>query len=59
MNKKFASLGFVIVCIVLAVLLLSDAISPLTSGIIFAAALVLLGVVSRGFTGTDRKHQVK
>lgn len=49
MNKKTANLFFVGICIVLAILLLMDRISPLVSGCIFAVALVVLGLASRGF----------
>ena len=49
MKRQTAGLLFLCVCFVLAVLLLTDAITPLVSGEIFAVALALLGVLSRGF----------
>ena len=50
MNKRTAAMIFLVVCLVLALLLLSGAISPLLGGGVFALALVVLGVFSRGFT---------
>lgn len=49
MKGKAAGLIFLGVCIILAVLLLARIIAPMTSGIIFAVALVVLGGLSRGF----------
>ncbi len=49
MNRKTASLSFLGICVVLAILLLIKVITPLVSGSIFAIALVPLGVISRGF----------
>jgi len=49
MNRKSAGLLFLAICIILAILLLTKTISSTVSGIIFAAALVLLGIVSNGF----------
>ncbi len=49
MNGKVAAFAFLIVCVVLAVLLLLRAISPVVSGAVFAIALVLLGGLSQGF----------
>lgn len=49
MNKKTAGLLFLAVCVVLAILLLTGTITFFVSGCIFAAALILLGVLSRGF----------
>ena len=50
MKKKSAGLLFLAICIILAILLLTKTISILVSGIIFALALVILGIASRGFT---------
>ncbi len=50
MNKKTAGLGFLGVCVVLAVLLLTKTISPILSGTFFAIALVGFGILSRGFS---------
>jgi len=49
MNKKTAGLTFLGVCLVLAVLLATEVISPLVSGSIFAIALAFFGILSRGF----------
>ena len=49
MNGKTAGLTFFGICIILAVLLIIKAITSITSGIIFAIALVVLGVSSKGF----------
>lgn len=49
MNRKTASLSFLGICVVLAILLLIKVITPLVSGSVFAITLVLLGVISRGF----------
>ena len=49
MNRKLAAPLFLGVCVILAILLFMKAITPLVSGIIFAIALVLFGLFSRGF----------
>ena len=49
MDRSIAAVVFLAVCIVLALLLLSGTISPIISGVVFAVALVILGVLSRGF----------
>jgi hypothetical protein len=49
MYRKLAAFIFIGICVILAILLLVGAITPLVSGIIFAIALVLLGVLSWGF----------
>jgi hypothetical protein len=49
MTGKTAGMIFISVCILLAILLLTQVISPLVSGIIFASALVLFGGFSKGF----------
>lgn len=49
MNSKPAVAIFLGVCLVLAGLLLFQAITPIVSGAIFAIALVLLGGSSKGF----------
>jgi hypothetical protein len=50
MSRKSAGFTFLGVCILLAILLLTRAITPLVSGVVFAVALVALGFLSRGFT---------
>jgi hypothetical protein len=49
MDGKVAAFVFLIVCLVLAILLLQRAISPVTSAVVFAIALAALGGLSRGF----------
>ena len=49
MDRKLAVAIFVGICVVLVILLLVGAITPLVSGIIFAVGLVLLGLMSWGF----------
>jgi len=56
MNKKRASLIFLGVCIVLGILLLTKTITPFVGGSIFAAALIVFGVMSRGFTKGSQKN---
>jgi type IV secretory pathway TrbL component len=57
MNRKTASLSFLAVCVLLAILLLTSVITPIISGLIFAVALVALGIVSKGFTRNREKDQ--
>ncbi len=49
MNGRTAVLLFLGVCVILALLLLTRSIRPVVSGAVFAIALVVLGVLSRGF----------
>jgi hypothetical protein len=49
MDRKLAVAIFIGICVVLVILLLVGAITPPVSGIIFAIALVLLGLLSWGF----------
>ncbi len=49
MNGKAARIIFLTVCILLAILLVTKVITPIISGSIFAAALVLFGGFSKGF----------
>lgn len=49
MNGRTASFAFLSICVVLAVLLMAGRISATTTGWIFAAALVVLGLLSGGF----------
>ena len=46
---KYAGLTFLVLCILLAILLLTKTITSIVSGIIFAVALVVLGILSNGF----------
>jgi hypothetical protein len=49
MKGKTAGFLFLAICVVIALLLLADAITPLISGCVFAVALVALGILSHGF----------
>jgi hypothetical protein len=49
MSRKIAGLLFLVVCVVLALLLLIGAITPMVSGIVFAISLATLGAASGGF----------
>ena len=49
MNGKLAGLLFLGVCVVLAALLLTQAITPTTGSALFAVVLVVLGGLSGGF----------
>lgn len=46
---KYAGLTFLVICILLAILLFTKTITSIVSGIIFALALVVLGILSNGF----------
>ena len=49
MNRKKAALFFLGTCMILAVLLLMQVVTPIVGGFIFAVALVAFGVPSNGF----------
>ena len=49
MNIRPASLSFLAVCLALAGLLLMHVITPPVSGAIFAVALAVFGIASKGF----------
>ena len=55
MNKKVAALSLLGICVVLAILLLTNAIPAPVAGILFAISLVLLGVSSGGFRKSGMK----
>ena len=57
MDGKLASLIFTGICALLAVLLLAGIIGPLTSGLLFAIALMILGILSGGFRKQTRKQE--
>jgi hypothetical protein len=48
-DRKLALSLFLATCIVLAILLIMQLITPVISGLIFAIALILFGGLSRGF----------
>ena len=49
MNRKYSVLLFLCVCLILAVLLLTEIISFIAGTFIFAIALLVIGFVSNGF----------
>jgi len=49
MKNKTAGALFLGVCVVLAILLLTKVITIMVSGAVFAVALVVFGLLSRGF----------
>jgi len=55
LKSKTANIIFLIVCIMLAILLLTKLIDSTLSGIIFAIALVLFGILSRGFKRNENQ----
>jgi hypothetical protein len=54
MSRNLALVLFLATCLVLAVLLLTQSISPIVGSSIFAVALVVFGGLSRGFRGGGR-----
>ena len=59
MKRKVAIVFFLIVCVILAILLLTQTITIMVSSIIFAIALVLFGSISRGFRGNTDSSKLK
>ena len=49
MNRKTAGIFFLGTCVILAILLLTQVLTPIVSAFIFAVALVAFGVPSNGF----------
>jgi ABC-type sulfate transport system permease subunit len=49
MNRKIAGFSFVGACIIIAILMLTQVVTPIVGGIIFAVALAASGVSSNGF----------
>jgi hypothetical protein len=49
MNGKKAGIFFLGACLILAILLLMQVLTPIVGGIIFAVALVAFGVPSNSF----------
>jgi len=54
MDGKIAAIVLLNICVILAILLLIRAITPLVSGIVFAFVLVTLGILSKGFHRQNR-----
>ena len=52
MKRRTAGFIFLGICVLLAILLLAKVITPLTSSILFAVALVVFGLLSGGFRKT-------
>ncbi len=50
MKRKQAALIFLGVCVILAILLLKQLITPIAGSILFAIGLALFGILSRGFS---------
>ena len=50
MNRRLAVFLLSGICLIIVVLLLANWISLIVAGILFALALVILGLLSRGFT---------
>jgi hypothetical protein len=59
MKRRNAVASFLIVCVILAILLLTQIISWIVGVIAFAVALVLFGGLSRGFRGNDASSNLK
>lgn len=55
MEGKDAVWVLVVICLLLALMALAGKIEPKIAGGAFAAALAILGVLSRGFTRRPRK----
>jgi hypothetical protein len=49
MKGKTAGLTFLAICLALAVLLLTNTITPVVSGAVFAVGLAAFGWISKGF----------
>lgn len=56
MSGRIAGIIFLLICVILAILLLTKTISSITSAGIFAVALVILGGLSRGFRGRAKRN---
>jgi hypothetical protein len=54
MDGKIATIVLLNICVILAILLVIRAITPLVSGIVFAFVLVTLGILSKGFRRQNR-----
>ncbi len=52
MKRRTAGFIFLGICVLLAILLLVKIIAPLASGVLFAVALVVFGLLSGGFRKT-------
>ena len=54
MDGKIAVILLVNICVILAVLLVIQAITPLVGGVVFAVVLLTLGGLSKGFRRRSR-----
>lgn len=59
MNGRAAGLIFLLICVILSILLLTKTINSMVSAIIFAIALVILGVSSKGFKKDNKSNQTQ
>ncbi|HTY12416.1 MAG TPA: hypothetical protein VMF88_15240 [Bacteroidota bacterium] len=59
MSKKTASILFLAVCLLLALLLLTKTITTTVSGFLFAIALVIFGGLSRGIRSKQGSLSLK
>jgi hypothetical protein len=55
MSRKLALTLFLAACLILAALLLTQLITPIICGALFALALAVTGGLSRGFRGGEKK----
>jgi hypothetical protein len=53
MRRRYAIILFLAVCLILAILLLTRISTPMISSIIFAIALIVFGILSKGFRRKD------
>ena len=49
MKFKTSAILLLIICLIIVILLLTETISKFVAGIFFALALVIIGVLSKGF----------
>jgi hypothetical protein len=59
MKRRNAVALFLCVCVILAILLLTQVVSSIVGAIVFAVALVLFGSLSKGFRGNDLSSKSK
>lgn len=59
MKRKNAVASFLSVCVILAILLLTQIITIVVSSIVFAVALVVFGGLTKGFRDNDASSKLK
>ena len=57
MGRRTAGYAFLVICLLLAVLLITRTITPLVSSSVFAVSLVILGITSKGFRKKFRARE--